>query len=184
MAIKALYSPSTTWLSQVTIRLLEKADLPALEWEGEFTHFRRLYAAIFESTQQGTALMWVADLPDARIIGQLFLQLDGARTELSDGKTRAYIYGFRIRPEYRSQGLGTQMMGVVERYLQKKRFRRVTLNVACDNPGARRLYENLGYQVVGADPGQWSYLDVDGNQREVNEPAWRMEKKLLKVNNW
>lgn len=167
---------------KVQVRLATRADLPALEWDGEYTHFRRLYREIFESTQQGRSLMWVADLPGRGVIGQLFLQITSNREELADGHSRGYIYGFRIRPEFRNQGIGSKMMRVAEDYLLKRRFRWVTLNVACDNPDARRLYERLGYRVVASDPGRWSYLDDQGLRREVIEPAWRLEKDLTQVN--
>jgi ribosomal protein S18 acetylase RimI-like enzyme len=122
--------------------------------------------------------MWVAELPGIGIIGQLFVQLTSARQELADGVERAYIYGFRIKPDFRGFGLGRRMMQVAENDLAQRRFQRATLNVARDNPQARRLYETLGYRVVGMDPGQWSYLDHLGIRREVHEPAWRMEKHI------
>jgi ribosomal protein S18 acetylase RimI-like enzyme len=56
-----------------------------------------------------------------------------------------------------------------------------TLNVGQDNPAARRLYERRGYRVVGAEPGVWQYVDHDGFVRTIDEPAWRMEKKLLAI---
>lgn len=168
-------------LDQLSIRPVDQADLPALEWEGEYLHFRRLYSEIYASACQGKALMLAAELPGEGIIGQLFIQLNSARKELADGVDRAYIYGFRIKPAFRRQGIGRQMMAFVENELRRRRFLRVTLNVAQDNPDAHRLYKNLGYVTVGVDPGRWSYLDHHGNQHEVNEPAWRMEKLLQPV---
>lgn len=165
-------------LSQVNYRLLIKGDLPALEWGGEYRHFKRLYADIYESMKLGRALMWVAELREVGIIGQLFVQLSSGRTELADGSIRAYIYGFRIKPEYRRQGFGRQMMLQIETDLFKRRFQYATLNVAQDNPQALALYERLGYQVIASDPGRWSYLDHLGNRQEVSEPAWRMQKNL------
>jgi ribosomal protein S18 acetylase RimI-like enzyme len=122
--------------------------------------------------------MWAADLPGIGLIGQLFVQLTSSRTELADGITRAYIYGFRIKPDYRQQGLGRRMLSVAEIDLKERNFKSVTLNVGQDNPHARRLYERLGYQVVSSDPGVWHYIDHQGNRRDVHEPAWRMEKQL------
>lgn len=166
-------------LRAAAIRLATQKDLPSLEWEGEYTHFRQLYREIYQGACDGRALMWVADLPVAGVIGQLFVQLTSGRTELADGKTRAYIYGFRIKPAYRRQGLGRKMLQIAETDLLERRFSWATLNVARDNPAARRLYEAAGYQVVGADPGIWSYIDHQGVRREVNEPAWRMLKQLV-----
>ncbi len=168
-------------LDQLRIRPIGQADLLALEWEGEYLHFRRLYSEIYTSACEGKALMLVAELPGDGIIGQVFVQLNSARKELADGVDRAYLYGFRIKPAFRRQGIGRQMMTHVENELRQRGFQRVTLNVAQDNPDARRLYENLGYVTVGVDPGRWSYLDHYGNQHDVIEPAWRMEKVLQLV---
>lgn len=166
----------------IRFRYIEPADLPALEWDGEFIHFRRLYADIYKRVERGDGLMWAAEIPGKGIIGQLFISLSSNRPELSDGWQRAYIYGFRIRPSYRSRGIGSDMMRVVEADLLARGYKTVTLNVAQNNPGALRLYERLGYKVVGYEPGEWSYLDHLGKRRDVKEPAWRMEKKLSQMN--
>lgn len=169
------------WISRIQIRPIQEADLPGLEWDGEYRHFRRLYAEIFDSSQRGRSLMWVVDLEGTGIIGQLFVQLNSARTELANGMTRAYIYGFRIRPLYRGNGLGTSMMKIVEADLKRRGYKKITLNVGRDNPEARRLYERLGYRVVANEPGYWSYRDDNGELHDVHEPAWRMEKELNQV---
>jgi len=166
------------WVSQVVIRQMRREDLPALEWNGQYTHFRRLYEQTYQSARWGRAVLWVAEIPGTGIIGQLFVQLNSGRPELADGVDRAYIYGFRVKDAYRGYGVGSRMMDVTEAELVRRGFRRVTLNVGQDNPDARRLYENRGYTVVASEPGRWSYTDHEGNRREVHEPAWRMEKVL------
>lgn len=166
------------WLARVRIRTLVRDDLPGLEWGGEYAHFRRLYAEVYQSAVQGRAVLWVAELQGKGIIGQLFVQLVSARSELADGATRAYIYGFRVQPAHRSQGVGTRMMQAAEDDLRRRGFRWVTLNVGVDNPAARRLYQARGYHVIGSEPGNWSYIDEKGQRQEVHEPAWRMEKSL------
>jgi ribosomal protein S18 acetylase RimI-like enzyme len=180
----ALHPPPTTiltpppWLSLVQVRRLTKADLPALEWNGEYARFRRLFAETYHSSVKGRAVLWVADLPGQGLIGQVFVQLNSARLELADGKTRAYIYAFRVRQAYRGVGLGTRLLQTAETDLIRRGYHWVTLNVGRDNPNARRLYERNGYRVVASEPGIWHYYDETGQRREVNEPAWRMEKKL------
>jgi ribosomal protein S18 acetylase RimI-like enzyme len=166
------------WLSRVQIRVVTEADLPALEWDGEYSHFRRLYLEVFRSTQEGKAIMWVAELMEVNIIGQLFVQLTSSRKELANGTSRAYFYGFRVKPKYQGHGVGTKLLRTAEEDLVQRNFRWATLNVGRDNPGARRLYERLGYHIVANEAGRWSYQDQDGNRHEVNEPAWRMEKLL------
>ncbi len=166
--------------SQVQIRQATHADLPALEWDGEFSHFRRLYADAYRAAENGNGLIWVAIFPGLGVIGQVFVSLRGSRPDLADGVTRAYIYGFRVRPAHRNQGLGARMMLVVEADLRQRGYRLMTLNVARQNLAARRFYERLGYRVVAADPGRWSYVDHEGHRRNVFEPAWRMEKLIAR----
>lgn len=166
------------WLSQVEIRTITQADLPALEWGGEYKHFRRIFAEIYQSACQGKAVMWAADLSGEGLIGQLFIQLNSGRKELADGVLRAYLYGFRIRPPYRGAGVGTRMLAAAEADVAQRKFIFLTLNVGCHNMAARRFYEQHGYRVVADEPGCWSYLDDQGMRREVHEPAWRMEKSL------
>src|SRR4030067_571427 len=97
-------------LYQTHIRQATREDLPALEWGGEFTHYRRLFAEAYRYTETGGAVMWVAELLEAGIIGQLFVQMESLNTTLADGRTRAYIYGFRVRPDHRGAGGGRSLL--------------------------------------------------------------------------
>ena len=54
-----------------------------------------------------------------------------------------------ILPDYQNRGLGTQLIGELLE-LGKSRGIQVRLNVIKVNP-ARKLYERLGFQVVGSD---------------------------------
>jgi len=166
------------WLSQVIIRPLEERDLPALEWDGEYTHFRRLFTDSFSRQRSGFSVLWVAELPGSGIIGQVFVQLICDRPELADGLNRAYLYSFRVKAAYRSAGLGAKLLAVVETDLENRHDNRMTINVAKINQRARQMYERHGFRVVAHEAGCWSYIDHEGNRRQVNEPAWRMEKKI------
>ena len=171
---------SPKWLDQVDIRHLRQSDLPALEWEGEYTIFRRMFKQAYQDTRRGRGLMWVAEyLPDAHLVGQVFIQLHSlVRPEIADGFSKAYLYSVRVRSRYHGQGLGTRLMRVAENDLRRRGYQIVHLNVAQDNQKGFRFYRKLGYQTFGHDPGQWSYIDHEGVRRYVDEPAWRMEKRL------
>ncbi len=166
------------WLDTIDIRQIRKSDLPALEWDGEYRHFRRIYADAYQRVLKGLSLIWVADLFPVGLIGQLFIQLNCDRPELADGVNKAYMYAFRIREEYRSHGLGTLMMNAIGADLKRRSFKTLTLNVAKDNPRAQELYKRLGFIVTSDEPGIWSYPDDKGIWHHVHEPAWRMEKNL------
>lgn len=168
----------TPWVDQVVVRNVVEADLPRMEWEGEYRHFRRVYADAFKRMQRGISVLWVADLPDFGLLGQVFIQLICDRPELADGVQRAYLYSLRVRSAFRGRGVGSQMMDVVEDDLRARGYRHVTLNVARDNLRAQQLYVRRGYIVVAPEPGVWSYPDEKGVWHRMEEPAWRMEKEL------
>jgi ribosomal protein S18 acetylase RimI-like enzyme len=172
--------PSPPWLSEIIFRPATQADLPALEWEGEYTHFRRVFRLAMQDVRSGSAILWLAVLPeDASLLGQVFVQLHSrGRPELADGRQRAYLYAIRVKSGFRNAGLGNLMMDFVETDLAQRRYRYATLNVARDNPSAYRFYTRRGYRMVAPEPGQWSYIDHRGMRQHVNEPAWRMEKTL------
>ena len=97
---------------------------------------------------------------------------------MADGGTRAYHYGFRVQLAYRGSGVGTELLRRVEQDLRERHFGWVTLNVSQQNLEAQRFYQRYGYQIVAAETGRWSYLDHLEKQCEVDEPAWRMQKRL------
>lgn len=168
-------------LARLTIRQAVKEDLAAIEWEGEYQHFRRIYADVFSRTRRGLALMWLAEVPEGcgpKIIGQAFVQLKMNDRRSANGKTRAYLHSFRVRAGYRDQGVGTAVMAHAESDLVRRGFRELTLNVAGENYGALRLYRRLGYRVEQEISGEWSYRDDKGKLRTVSEPGFRLIKQL------
>ena len=164
--------------TRIIVRPMVKSDLPALEWEGEFIHFRRVFEDVYSKVEKGLAKSWVAVTDQAYMVGQVFLQLSSDRHELADGWNRAYLYSFRIRPQFQNKGIGTRMYAEIEKTLQQMDYKRITLNVARDNEAAIRLYTRLGFQIVAEEPGVWSFPDHTGKWRTYTEPSWRMEKRL------
>lgn len=162
---------------RVLIRKAREQDLPALEWEGRYRHFRRLYRHALAEARRGRRVLLVADV-SGQIVGQIFVQLDSRRDELADGLHTGYLYAFRVRPTFRNQGIGTQLLLEAESILRGRGFRRAVIAVARDNDAALRLYEAMGYARFAEDPGQWSYIDHEGRMRTVSEPAYMLEKPL------
>lgn len=161
------------------VRALLPEDARALEWEGEYIHFRRVYALAFERAAAGRAALWGLETADGELVGQVFVLL-AAETdpELADGQARAFIHSFRIRPEHRNLGLGTGLLTYAEHDLEQRGFHWVTLNVAEDNPAAMRLYRRLGYWPLQRISGHWNFVDHEGRPRQMHEPGWRMGKEI------
>lgn len=172
-----LSEPSNN-LGNLKIRQVTKEDLAALEWDGEYSKYRRMYASLYRDTQAGRALMWMVETQAGEMVGQAFVLLRSGERAAADGEKRAYVFSFRIKPDYRNQGIGTYLMGFIQADLRERGYKFITLNVAKDNPDALRLYKRLGYKVIGSHPGKWSYTDHEGKTHQVNEPAWRMMKRI------
>lgn len=165
-------------LKDLSIRQVTRADLPGLEWEGEYWKFRQMFADLYRNSLAGRTLMWVVVSPDGEQIGQAFVMLKSGEKEAADGKNRAYVFSFRVKDRWQNRGLGSHLMIFIENDLRRRGFQFVTLNVAKENLGALRLYKRLGYQVIESRPGNWSYRDPDGIIHHVKEPSWRMIKDL------
>ncbi len=164
---------------EFTVRPVEERDLSALEWDGTFLHFRRLFRQAYEDMRLGTRyLLMMEHAPSGEMVGQVFIQWNSSDPRFADGRRRGYLYALRIKPDYRERGLGTRMIRAAEDVLRRRGMDTASIGVEKNNPRARALYERSGYRVIADDPGRWSYIDHEGNSREVLEPAWLMEKKI------
>jgi len=83
----------------VTIRTGCEADLPALEWEGQYLHFRQVYRRAMEEALRGLRVVLVAEV-EGEVVGQLFIQF--RKTELAGRRAGAtatcmpFAFGPRI----------------------------------------------------------------------------------------
>ena len=157
------------------IRQARADDLRALEWEGEYQRFRMVYQRAYADSLRGRRVLLVAEVL-GQVVGQIFLQVDSALAG-GDGRV-AYLYALRVRPEYRNRGIGTELVREAEAILRQRGFSRALISVAKDNDAARRLYERLGFEAFGEDPGNWSFFDDQGQPQEVHEPAFLLDKML------
>ena len=84
------------------------------------------------------------------------------------GSHVARLYSIASKPEARGKGVGAALLDAVETAARQRRCRVVRLEVREDNAGAVRLYERLGYRLIGHYPHYYQ----DGTH------AWRYEKSL------
>jgi len=163
--------------TNVLIRHATEADLPALEWEGEYRRYRRIYQRAMEDARQGRRILFVAEI-EGEIVGQIFVQISHYRSSQEDISKTGYLQSFRIKLPFRNRGIGTRLVYQAEEALKERGFNRAIIAVAQDNQDARRLYERHGYSVFNEDPGEWSFIDDQGLPQYMSEPAYLMEKQL------
>jgi ribosomal protein S18 acetylase RimI-like enzyme len=156
----------------MVLRLATRADLPKLEWYGQYTHFRRVFQKTYQDQLNGHRLMLIADSNNFPI-GQVFVKLNK-----QDDDRHVYLYSLRVMEMFRGLGIGTQLVLEAERIARENNYEWASIGVTKDNLAARRLYERLDYQVVREDAGEWNYVDHEGRTRYVHEPCWLLEKHL------
>jgi GNAT superfamily N-acetyltransferase len=78
------------------------------------------------------------------------------------------------------QGIGTALIRAAEDTARKLGHERLVLGVGVDNPGARRLYERLGYADWGHGTivGTWVERDHDGPPITLSETCHVLVKRL------
>lgn len=164
-------------MTDLIIRSLREEDLPALEWDGEYRHFRRLYRRFYEQMRAGQRMILVA-VVDQEIIGQTFVQYFIHRVDLPAALVPGYLHAVRVKPAFRNQGIGTILIEQSEQVLVRKGMNCCVIAVDVENEAARRLYERLGYRHFADDDGEWSYVDDQGTYRFVSNPANLLLKEL------
>jgi ribosomal protein S18 acetylase RimI-like enzyme len=169
----ALDRPSIVVSIPVTIRIGTQADLPKLEWYGQYAHHRNLFRRAFQEQQTGRRLMLIAD-SNSFPIGRVFIHF-----VRQDHENRwAYLYSLRVMEMFRGYGIGTCLIQEAESIILDRRFQWSTIAAAKENRAALRLYERLGYEVFAEDAGNWSYTDHNGMTRQVHEPCWLLRKQI------
>ncbi len=164
----------------VRVRTAEESDLPALEWDGEYTHFRRVYRQAMREAQRDRRLIYLAETT-GEIVGQIFVHLHSIWKTTFGGAKAGYLHSFRVKPDFRNQGIGSRLLETAEGALVERGYSRAVISVAKVNRRARGLYLQRGYNVYTEDPGEWAYVDHRGKLKRVSEPAYVMVKTLRSV---
>lgn len=72
-----------------------------------------------------------------------------------------YITNVAVRPEYRRQGVASQLLDVFRRFAEGSRLAFLTLEVRASNRAARSLYAKHGYAEVGCRKNYYEHPRED-----------------------
>ena len=98
------------------------------------------YRILLDSTREVYVALDPSILTASHIAGFVIVMMHGAFV--------GYIQSVAVREDYRGRGLGTALLEHAERRIFRDQPN-VFICVSSFNPAARRLYERLGYRVVG-----------------------------------
>lgn len=100
--------------------------------------------------------------------------LDGDRVAAYGGMTTVLDEGsvanVATHPDYRRQGLGREIVGALQKEATSRGLSSVFLEVRVSNVAARRLYEKMGFSVIGVRKNFYRHPAEDGLAME-----WRRE---------
>ncbi|MGP5008788.1 GNAT family N-acetyltransferase [Brachybacterium tyrofermentans] len=161
----------------VVLRPCTAADLPALEaWAP--TGNSRTHAMRFSHQEAGDSTYYLATCqqdPDT-VVGSCEIRWSGcAATEVPRCPE---VNGLQVWPErLQSQGIGTQMLGLLEEEARARGHQHLGLGV--DDSGPKRLYLRLGYVDTGQDYlDRYTWIDDEHEMHHVAEKARWMMKPL------
>ncbi len=100
---------------------------------------RRDYDASLKMLTDPSREVYLA-IVNSQMVGFIVLMMEGAFV--------GYIQSVCIAPEWRDQGIGSQLMSFAERRIFSE-IPNVFICVSSFNKGALQLYERLGYKVIG-----------------------------------
>ena len=161
-------------LAEEEIGLLERYI--NFDWAASGKHRERFVK------QQGGRVVYPVAWHENAPVGHALLQWDGSTDELIAPELDHCpdIEDLFVSPDYRSKGIGSQLLDFAESLARRERYSRIGLGVGIDNPQARSLYEHRGYRDSGL--GEYvtggRYIDRDGREESWEEICNYLIKQL------
>ncbi|GHO84704.1 hypothetical protein KSZ_27100 [Dictyobacter formicarum] len=169
---------------QITIKPVEEAQLDILEQAFDPDSLSKYHYKRFEVQKSGAGVYLIA-WHNYTPVGHFLLYWSGPYdaqvTRYLDITSRAFLQAGATKSEFQRRGVATALIQEAERLAAEKRCTHIGLEVgSTDNPGAKRLYEKLGYVDWGRGEFeiQWEHIDKHGNKRIFSEMVTYMQKSL------
>ncbi len=101
---------------------------------------------------------------DETILGFVMFGPESERYE--QDVSRGIVQNIVVQPDYRNEGIGTELLSKAESELRDAGFDTVSLSVLADNEAARRFYARQGYEPHRIDLEKSLENDTDKTERE------------------
>jgi ribosomal protein S18 acetylase RimI-like enzyme len=157
---------------EVQIRACVEADLPALEWFGEFRAHRAIIREAFAAQERGEGMMLLADAGGFPV-GQAWIDFKGGTTE-----SAAFLWALRVIPWMQRRGLAARLLAAVEELARQRGFASVESSVEIENAAAQAFHEAQGFRVVGERLDDDTFTTPDGETVRMCQPRRVLRKTL------
>ncbi|MGI5835443.1 MAG: GNAT family N-acetyltransferase [Chloroflexota bacterium] len=165
---------------KIEIRPLAEDEIPILEQQlrsGPVIRHRQRY----QLQEEGEGYCLVA-WHDGSPVGHGVINWSGAPDEPMASQLLECpdIEDLFVLPEYRSRGIGSQLLAALEDLARRFGYSKVGLGVATDNVRAWKLYLRQGYadSGFGVYPHYTTYVDDQGRTRARTESCVYLIKEL------
>lgn len=157
----------------IIFRACRLSDLKDLEWFGMFYNHRSIIRESFRRHKAGTNYMIVAEA-NSFPIAQAWIDLEKKRQE-----NTGVIWALRVLQPFQRLGIGTDLIRISEDYLKRKKYSVSEISVEKNNLSAKRLYERLGYILMGQAIEEYSFVTPDGIPVNGICDCWVLRKSLF-----
>ena len=160
------------------IRKATAGEMLALWGYKEFDTASPTARFFYNNIITGNADFWTID-NDGELIAELYVFFNLSDRDFADGKTTAYLCAFRVKPEYRGNGNGSQLMTTVLMDLKEKGYSKATIGVGSDEPQNYRLYQRFGFNTKIKDC-HYDPCGMDEKMKPKYEDTvwWLLQKEL------
>jgi len=155
---------------QLTVRDLNREDLPSCGWSGSALHVAQL-ARVLDRAERGE-VDYLAVCPPSN----LPVAIGGVDYTICPGA--GMLWQLTVHGALQSCGIGTILIRAAEQRIRARGLDRAELAVEEGNPRARALYERLGYVAHGRQPESWDELQADGSVSRYTTMCTLMGKQL------
>lgn len=145
---------------RVHIRWMIRRDMPeVLHIEQESYDYPWCEEDFLRCLRQRNCIGMVAELSE-KVVGFMIYELH---------KAKLHILNFAVHPEFRRQGIGSQMVQKLVSKLSSHRRTRITLEVRETNLGPQLFYKDVGFRAVRV---------LRGFYEDTGEDAYLMQYRL------
>ncbi len=126
----------------------------------------------FELLENPASHLWVAEASldeQKKILGMIVVWL------ILD---EAHIATIAVHPEYRRQGIGSQLLRFALRESLGKGVRLFTLEVRDQNETAQALYRSFGFEIVGRRPRYYRDTNEDAILMSLGNPGGELLRRI------